>query len=251
MRSLSFEVVPVIDTMLSLYEKPQSMDRFHEYIATLEGATKGDLTMPIGGFNPMGKEHVYDKLMELKKIEAEDIMAEALEGVNRKFSAAEEKEKIKVVMNLSDDLKGEWTNRYTTDYNSKFRINALVKRKFCTPYFWTSENYSRELVSRRTTEYVLRTLYGMDHEKPKTLGDHVMQEIFVNENSGFVAGALVENDPALQSFYNAHHLSEEEDLIFNFFYGDEASLSLSFRTFGVKGGFPGFRFAEAAVKRSK
>ena len=37
------------------------------------------MKLPIGGFNPMGKEHVTEKLIELKNLEAENIIANILD----------------------------------------------------------------------------------------------------------------------------------------------------------------------------
>ncbi len=82
------------------------------------GNTKDDMTLPIGGFNPMAKEHVLDKILELKQMDAEGIIQDALDHLNENLN--EDKREFKVVLNLSDDLKGGWTNRYVSDYDCKF-----------------------------------------------------------------------------------------------------------------------------------
>ncbi|MDQ3110027.1 MAG: hypothetical protein M3R17_09045 [Bacteroidota bacterium] len=93
-------------------------------------------------------------------------------------------DQFKVAINVSDDLKGGWTNRFTSDYDSKFRINALVKRKFCTPLFWASEAYSEELIRRRTLHYCYRSIYWLQNPKPETLQEHIEMEKFVVTESG-------------------------------------------------------------------
>ena len=70
---MEFTVFPLVGTMIDLYEKPRTVERFQEYIKMLQGETKGDLAFPISGFNPMAKEHVLDQLKELKKIGAEHL----------------------------------------------------------------------------------------------------------------------------------------------------------------------------------
>jgi hypothetical protein len=227
---MTFELLPILDIMLDFYQKPRNNDRFQEYLKILRGGTKDDLVMPIGGFNPMAKEHVLDKLNELKKLDAERIMQNVLLKLNENL-ACNNDVKYKVVLNLCDDLMGGWTSRYTTDFDSKFNINALVKRQFCTPVFWSSEFYSTHLIQKRTLECALRTQYWLEKSKPNTLREHVEQEQFVFQNS-------YESNQILQlkkkeKFYMKHSESDSYPLIFNFFYGNEASESLGFPVFDI------------------
>ncbi len=222
-----FEQLPTIDLMLHLYQKPRTIERFNDYLTTLQGHTNGDLAFPIAGFNPMGKQLVTQKLNELKKLGAEQIIQTVLTQLNKTLIQEPNKEVFKVALNLSDDLEGGWTNRFTSDFDSKFKINALVKRKFCTPIFWTSEVYSEKLIIERTTQCIYRTVYWLNHTKPNTLSDYVSQEKFVAEKTGRIS--FPENE-----FYNKNKYSENYHLIFNYFYGDAASASLNFPMFGAK-----------------
>ncbi len=145
---MKFQVIPVIDAMLELYQKPLTPARFQDYLKLLQGETKGDLALPLGGFNPMAKEHAREKLQELKALGAEAIAAEVSNDLNKRLSLQQADKVIGIAVTLSDDLKGGWTNRYTSDYDSKFKINALLSRNFCTPVFWTgihSTKRSRKL----------------------------------------------------------------------------------------------------------
>ncbi len=238
---MTFELLPVIDMMLELYASPRDINRFKEYLSLLQGDTKGDLALPLGGFNPMGKEHVIAKLQELKALNAESVIQRTLSTLNTEVAAPHKDHKIKVALNLSDDIAGGWTNRYTSDYQSKFQIQALVKRNFCTPLFWTGEDYSEALIAHRTQEQAYRTLWVLDNGKPVTLEDHVMQEAFVakhfNEKTKSVAGNR------LNSFYQQHKDSTDYSLIFCFMYGDEAAASLGYPTFGIREPMAGFKLA--------
>jgi hypothetical protein len=238
---MKFEVLPTINKMLGLYEKPRTMERFNEYIRTLQGDTKGDLIMPIGGFNPMAKEHVVEKLLELKYPDAEKIIHDALSELNVELKNEKDSSTFKVALNLSDDLQGGWTNRFTNDYDSKFKINALVNRKFCTPVFWTSENFSEDLIRERTLEYAYRTIYWLTNPKPKTLEEHVAQEKFAMKKSN---GNINSDISIAETFYKTHLHSDDYHIIFNFFYGDAASKSLEFPTFGMPGNMLGFEYAK-------
>ena len=50
---MTAELLPIIETMLDFYQKPRAPERFHAYLQLLQGNTKNDLVLPIGGFNPM------------------------------------------------------------------------------------------------------------------------------------------------------------------------------------------------------
>jgi hypothetical protein len=243
---MRFELMPTIDTMIDLYGKPLTIERFNEYIKLLQGDTKGDLVFPISGFNPMAKEYLLGKLFELKKIDAEKIMAETLSELNAE-NGVEHADVFKVALNLSDDLKGGWTNRYTSDYDNKFRINALSARKFCISVFWSSEDYSAELIRERTLEYAYRTIYRQTNPRPLTLEQHLDQEKFVVAHVKYNSLFSISDCKSIDNFYNSHKHSDNYSLIFNFFYGNKASASLSFPLFGLESETTGFEFAKSQV----
>jgi len=231
---MKFQLRPIISEMKELYLKPISRDRFKEYIAKLQD-NKSDLKLPISGFNPMAKEHVIQKLEELELLDAETIMDSTIKEFNESLDENSEVE-IMVVLNLADDLKGAWTNFYTTDYDSKFKLNGIVNRRFCTPFFWTSEALTRELIKRRTKEYLNRTVYWLNNSKPKTLEEHIAQEIYVCSNSlDGKSENIASQFDKIDTYYLENKDSEDYDLIFNFLYGDAASENLGFKKYGMNG----------------
>ena len=235
--------------MTELYQKPRNLDRFDDYLNKLHGNGKKDLLIPLGGFNPMAKEHVYKKLEELKSIGAEEIMQQTLIGINEAVAGYSNPTVFKVSLTLSDDVGGAWTNRYTADYDGKFSINALVKRNFCTPVFWSGEDYDARLVEERTQEYVFRTIYNLDHpEKPVSLKDHVDQELFVAKRVNYTRPPVGIDYIALDSFNRQHADSDDYHVIFNFLYGDAASEDLGFTPYGIDGYLPGFAYCRMMAK---
>ena len=50
-----------------------------------------------------------------------------------------------------------------------------------------------------------------------------------------------------EDFYKKNRNSDHYNLIFNFFYGDEASKSLEFPTFGINSEINGFDYARSAT----
>ena len=243
---MEFHLTPILADMKELYLQPISADRFRQYLSKLQGDTKGDLSLPISGFNPMGQ--VLEKIEELEHLGAEAIMAEAIGEINSLLDQSSGA-RITMVLNLADDLKGGWTNFYTTDFDSKFKLQALVRRNFCAPYFWTSESYSEHLVRARTREYAFRTIYWQNNSKPITLEDHVEQEIFVSANAAARRVPQATFDE-IAAYYEANKQSKEYNLIFNFFYGDAASESLGYKQYGIAD-LTGYQYAAFVAQTRK
>ncbi len=191
------------------------------------------MILPIAGYNPMGADHILFKLNELQELNAEQIIQEELGKINANIHSKKDRT-IQVVLNLADDIGGAWTDRYTSDFSSKFEIQAFVKRNFCAPYFWASEAYTEELIIQRTQEYAYRTLYVMEKGKAITLKDHVEQEIYVQFHSNNKLQISENNFSKIKKHYTENAKSEDYNLIFNFFYGDEASESLAYKIYGIR-----------------
>lgn len=218
--------------MISFYKEPKSIERFHMYLQLLEGGSDshrgGELNFPISGFNPMAGEHIFERLIELRELNAEQIVEEVIAELNQNSCVKNLNSTLQVALNVSDDLKGGWTNRFTSDYDSKFKINGLVARNFCTPILWASEPFSKELIRIRAQEYIFRTIYWETNAKPITLKEHVNQELFVAENVGVKFEYKDRDFQDVQRFFEENMDTENYHVIFNFFYGDAASNSLGF-----------------------
>lgn len=234
---MKFRLRPILDEMEALYKMPRNQARFEKYLFMLQGNSKSDLILPIAGYNPMAKEQVLEKLLELKKLDAEGIAQNLASSLNTSLQL-KSKHIIEIVLNIADDLGGAWTNRYATDFTSKFDLHALIERNFCTPYFWTSEDYNEVLIEQRVKESVFRSIFQFSHGRLKTLKDYVNQETYVAKNCGFSDHRTIDTTP-LSGFYKENQNSDDYSLIFNFFYGDEASNSLGYKTYGhsVNAGF--------------
>ncbi|MFC5048841.1 hypothetical protein [Aquimarina hainanensis] len=193
----------------------------------------------------MAKPHLLQKIKELQLLGAEDVIATTLSNLTPINTSS--KHPIQVALNIADDEKGGWTNRYTTDFDSKFNINALVTRNFCTPYFWSSEIYTKRLIEERTLEYVYRTLYWRLNGKPRSLEEHVQQERYVYKHTNSIRSLKEKNDDTfIKHFYHTHKKEESYHLLFNFFYGDDISSSLGYPTHGIKN-TNGFEYIKTLV----
>ncbi len=239
---MKFKLVPVLSQMAQLYRLPRNKQRFDTYLQMLQGGEKKDLILPIAGYNPMAKEEVLHKVEYLIALGAENIVEESIDAINASYH--KDDLTIEVVLNLADDIGGSWSNYFTTDYSSKFQITALVKRNFCTPFLWTGEEISAALVKQRAEAYMYRTAYWIQYRNPISLEDHLKQEIYVQQKVNRYEPPSKElNYEKAERFFLQHRNVEDYNLIFNFFYGDEASNLLQYSTYGF-GKSTGFDFVQ-------
>lgn len=223
---MPFTVIPTLERMLGIYALPPAQ-RFGPYLQLLQGANKADLLFPVAAYNPMAKAHVVAQMETLMAMGAEAIMTEALAAFNQEHRTKD----FGVYLNLADDLLGGWTNRYTTDYDSRFKLNALVSRSFCTPILWSSERFTPELISSRTLAAARRTVYWLQHPQPRSLAEHLEQEIFATEQP------FMPLNKAHQAWLEEQAGTDNYAVIFNFLYGNQASVSLGMETFDRVGDF--------------
>lgn len=240
---MKFVLTPVLSMMAEFYGQARSRERFDKYIAALTGGDKDSLRLPIVGFNPMAKDYAVQKLGELIELEAEEVAKIALDELNEVL-AHHSGPDMQVVLNLADDAGGAWTNRFTADYSSKFKMSGVAKFGFCTPHFWTSEDYSKETIASIVKAYALRSAHWQLHGDPDSLADHIRQEQYVTSLlSGEYSDCSVEEQTKIATMFEENKSSTDYSLIFNFFYGDEASSSLGYSKYGV-GSCTGFEFAK-------
>jgi len=242
-----FESIPILEKMKEFYALPRDRKRFDTYLKLMLNDTKEDVELPIAAYNPMGKELVIRKLNELIELEAEVLLENEVLEINKKHSINDGR-KIKVAISIVDDMEGAWSNKWVTDYKSKFDFDSLLKRNFCLPTFWSSETLSKEKVSNRVKSYLYRTLYWIDHGKPETLQEHINQELYVESMQEELPQKSLGSDFVrfMKGELNKNHLSTNYGYIVNFFYGDEACASLNYTTHGFEEN-AGFKFLKSLL----
>jgi len=133
-----------------------------------------------------------------------------------------------------DDLGGSWSNIFQTKHESIFKFNGVFNYDFCTPYFWMSEEITENLIRERTKAYAWRTVCWLYYGTPTNLISHLNQEIFVCVNMEATEDQIPSEIEDLKLYYQRHEQSTDFSRIFNFFYGDEASIQNSFPTYGIE-----------------
>jgi hypothetical protein len=225
-----FTLLPVLDSMIGFYKKPPSPARFQDYL-NLMTPNRKDVILPISAYNPMAKEHVLAKLEVLKALNTEGSLKAVISKVNEKNGGSEPVFQVSLV--LADDLKGGWTNRILTDYKSKFDDNFnQAKRPFCTPFFWSSEDFTLEKIENRVEEYLWRTVFQVEKGFNKTLLHHLQQEAFVKKMM-CVEELFYEEEDLVQELFERHKMNTSEPFILAFLYGDEAVEHLGHRSIGA------------------
>lgn len=246
---MHFNSISILETIKSLYKLPLSK-RFEQYLFLLQGDQKNKLILPISGFNPMAKEIAIAKLESLIALNAEAIAKEQIEHINKRFSLSG-LPKIDVGINLIDDIQGAWSNFYTTNFKSKFDFKGLYNQNFCCPFFWVSEDLNERIIQERIESYLLRSIYFHKNRPLDTLAELLMQEEFVWSNRQVQSSLKPDFDHKMvKRLFNEHKNDVTYAMKFNFFYGDEASKSLSYTTFG----FPpnaGFHYAKYLAEEKK
>lgn len=175
---------------------------------------------------------MHTKLKRLISLGAEQIVQQTLGKLNGALNKQHPNTSFQVAVNLVDDVGGAWSSHYATDYKNRFDIGGLVNRNFCVPYFWTSEDYTKDLVIQRTEAAVFRTLYWLNKGQSTTLKDCLGQEQFVFQQLS-AKGQKQTLEPNLQAFYDQYQNTSNYNLIFNFFYGDKAAEALGYPSFGL------------------
>jgi hypothetical protein len=237
---MNFEYVPLLQIQRDLYKLPRGFERFREYLRTMIDPDSGDLKLPLVAMNPMGKDHLpafLDKLLEW------DADAEAAQATAETQSVLKtEPGEYKVCLVVSDDLRGGWTNRYTTEFDHRFRQKAYYKRGWIAGILWTSETYTPERIREEVQWCLFRAAYIQRHGYARTLGEMLAQESYAMSQTARQALRMAgSNSPTLDPddlAYTREVLASYLDKIdlptlIAALYGDAAAHQLGYPPLGL------------------
>lgn len=224
--------VPLLQLQRDLYRLPPGPDRFQEYLRTLIDAHSGDMSFPLSVMNPMAKEHVPNFLDQLIKLQGDEIAAKATDEAMTQLG--EEPGDYRVTLVVCDDLKGGWTNRYTSDFDYRFRQKPYYQRGWIATLLWVSEVYSCEAIYAEVQMAILRAAYIQRHGYAQTLREMIAQESYAIAKAGVQVPSLDAEDLA----YTRAVLAEYEDstempTVIAALYGDEAAHQLGYTPLGL------------------
>ena len=170
---MSFIHLPLLDIQRELHTMQRGMRRFRKYHALITGGTD-DIVVPLGAMNPMARIHQTQMLEHLHTLDAEAIVAAAIEEANRRLPSIEQQVEVGIV--AVDDERGGWTNRYFTEMKVCFNLSANLARGWAIVHLWTSETWTPERLRVETLSTIYRAAWALRHGDPRALGEMLAQE---------------------------------------------------------------------------
>jgi hypothetical protein len=251
--TLSF--VPLLRVQRELYAMPRGMERFREYIKTMTDAETGDLALPLVAMNPMGKDHVPALIDDYLAMDAEGIAEEAVRSAVAPLRSAEARgadrpramadrvgakadvsPDFRVALVVSDDLKGGWTNRWTSEYSHRFENAAITRRGWVVGILWTSEPASADRVRAAVLTSIYRLSYLQSHRPPVTLGEMLDQEGYAMSRAGCTSPQLDDDDLAYtRSVIEPLRGAADRATVIACLFGDTAANALGYPPHGLTG----------------
>jgi hypothetical protein len=232
---MNLTFVPLLRVQRELYAMPRGMERFREYIKTMTDA-EGDLALPLVAMNPMGKDHVPALIDEYLALGAEEIAEEAVRGADAATAKAAVLQTYRVALVVSDDLKGGWTNRWTSEYSHRFEYAAITRRGWLVGILWTSEPASAERVRGSVLTSIYRAEYLQTRRAPTTLGEMLDQEGYAMARAGCTTPQLDDDDLAYtRAVIEPLRGATDRATVMACLFGDSAANALGYPPHGLTG----------------
>jgi hypothetical protein len=231
--TMHLEVVPILQIERDLYRIPRGWDRFNAYLRTMVNADSSDLRLPpLTAMNPMGKDHVLAALDALLTLDADGIAVQAVAEASNQLTEVPGEFKVGLV--VADDTAGGWTNRYTSEFISRFENRHAIKRGWLSVILWTSEAVSIEAVRQEVLMTVYRAAYVEKHGFACTLREMLAQEGYVMAMAGCEHQLLTSDDIAYTREVIAPHLNaQDRPTLIACLFGDTAARALGYSPQGL------------------
>ena len=229
---MPIEHAALLKTQRDLHDIPRGMERFQAYLKAIINDEGDDVRyMPMVAMNPMGREHVAERLDELLALDADAAAAEAIaEALSRLGDVPDVLQHGLVIV---DDVRGGWTNRTNYDFWGRFGLEMPLKRPWLMTGLWVSEAPSLQHICQSVLLTVFRLKYIQQHGQPKTLREMLVQE----GAAGAFAGLQPRHD-AEEIAYTREALapcmdSTDYAVQIAALYGNQAARMLGYEPLGV------------------
>ena len=237
---------PLLPLQRDLYRRPLGPGRFGAYLDALVDGKSGDMRLPLSLFNPMAKEHMPTLLDALIDMDADGTAAAATAEAERGLQAANAPSgSYRVCLVAADDVKGGWTDRYSSDLDCRFKQQAHYRRGWIVATLWASRDYAPASVRRETLLAIYRAEYALRHGTAADLGAMLAQEGYAMRRAGAPGPPLEEDDLDYTRQVLAPFLRRADlPALVGALYGDPAARALGYRPMGLSPG-AGFALARA------
>ena len=243
---MALTYVPLLSLQRKLYRLPRSPQRFQQYLQALVDEDSGDMALPLSAMNPMAQDHVPAYLDQLLAEDA-DAIANAATTAAAACLAATLAGDYRVALVVGDDLKGGWTNRYTSDFDSRFRQRTHYRRGWIPVILWVSEPYDRDRLRGEVQLAIFRAAHVQRHGEGHTLGQLIAQEAQAMAPAGVTPPALPREDLAYtQAVLADYQTHTDMPTLMAALYGDCAAHALGYPPLGLSP-YAGLALAAAPV----
>jgi len=220
--------LPLLEIQRELYALPRGRARFDAYIARMTGPD-GDLRLPLTAMNPMAHDQLARSVDGWLALGAEEAasaaIAEAAAAAPQAGSAARDTCELQIGLVVADDVRGGWTNRYTTDFANRFESQPLLRRGFAVALLWASEEPSAQVARRETLRACGRALWQTARGFGRTVRELLAQEQFARAFAG----------EAPEPLPDARFLDASDPAaVFAVLYGDEGATALGHPPLGLE-----------------
>ena len=245
---MNIKYISTLPVLRELYEKPRDMNRFNWYVEQMTGvneAGKVDVVMPITAANPMGREHCLAAVNALMAFDADGVAAAAAQEAAQRLAQVEQR--ARVYINVIDDLKGGWTNRYFVEAKDRLgdqeNFRANQSRHFVGVFCWVSETYTAERVRMETLAAVYRYAHVQVRGLPATLRQMMQMDGRARAFGGATQPELDADDLVYTRDVIAPFLDATElPITFTCLFGDEAARMCGYEPLGLSP-YAGFALA--------
>jgi hypothetical protein len=236
---MKLDYTPLLPIQRELQALPRDYARFRQYLRTVmnkEGTAP--VLLPLLHANPMAKDHVTVLLDALLALDADGLAARVASEASAEL--AEVPGDFNATLVVADDLMGGWTNRYSYEFDLRFKCGAYaplprwLKRYWVYGVLWSSEPASERAVREAILTAVYRTAYVYRHGNPRTLRDMLAQEGQVMARAGCTEPVLDADDieytrEVMVPFLDANDMRTAIECLF----GDAAGRTLGFTPRGL------------------
>jgi hypothetical protein len=228
---MRLEHVPLLSVQRQLYELPRGPWRFRRYLE-LMCSGESDLALPLPQLNPMAGPHVAERLDGWLASDADAVAGAAAREAALRLR--DEPGDFVSALVIADDVRGGWTNRFTTDAEQRFGSRALLRRGWITVLLWASEPPDVDWLRAEMLATVWRASHLLRHGAPRTLRQMLDQERAAARFAGRTEPRAARDWPAEVDHRLAPHLdSSAWPVCFAALYGDAAARQLGYTPLGL------------------
>lgn len=228
---MQLEHIKLLQLQRDLHNIPRGMGRFQEYMRLMTGGT-GDLALPpLNIMNPMGQEHVAQRLDELIALGAEQIAAQAVQQTASQLSQLTGQ--LQHGFGIADDLHGGWTNRYSSEATFHFTSDAAAKRGWAATILWVSDTPDAQKIYQEVARSIYRTVFILQKGLATTLQELMEQEGWAGVNAGILPHLDNEELEYSHQLIQPHLTSKSYPIWFATMYGDPAATLFGYEPLGL------------------